>query len=286
MMTVFRRLAAVCLLMVGVAGAVAWVSSSGALPASRLLAGTVQTTVAAAPTTTAGSTSTAATAIPSQEGEAGGREDPAWPAPLPAEWRRRLRLTLPPTSTSPERSAPVVAVGPGHDPTKEWNPVFGTVEVYQDARLALPCEGGAVFALGHANYSTAEQAWDVFYDVIESERYEGDSGLTAGQQIVISLDDGTEVCRYEVFDLAEGPGEHLAGSPGRYFLKSALSGAPDDPTGGPDDQLIRRAWDEHEPTLYLLGSYAGPGGDEMDASGVHQAYNFVVAARLVEPVDR
>ncbi len=285
-MTAVRRLAAVCLLLAGIVGAVAWAWSSGAIPESRHLAGTAPTTVAALPTTTAGSTSTSTTAGPPAEEGAGNAAEPIWPAPLPARWRERLWLTLPATATSPERSAPVIAVGPSHEPTKEWNPVFGTVEVYQDARLALPCEGGAVFALGHANYSTAEEAWDIFYDVIDSERYDGDSGLTAGQQIVVSLDDGTEVCRYEVFDLVDGPGEHLPESPGRYFLKTALSGEPDDPTGGPDDQLIRRAWDEREPTIYLLGSYAGPSGDEMDASGVHQAYNFVVAARLVDPAGR
>jgi hypothetical protein len=276
-----RRLAAVCLLMAGIVGAVAWARSSGSVPASEPLAGAAPTSAVAPPTTTVGSTSTSTTIPRAEDGP--GEADPAWPAPLPAAWRRRLWLTLPATATSPERSAPVIPVGPAHEPTKEWNPVFGTVEVYQDNRLALPCEGGAVFALGHANYSTVEEAWDIFYDVIDSERYDGDSGLVAGQQIVVSLDDGTEVCRYEVFDLVDGPGEHLPESPGRYILKTALSGEPDDPTGGPDDQLIRRAWEERQPTIYLLGSYAGPSGDEMDASGVHQAYNFVVAARLVDP---
>lgn len=202
--------------------------------------------------------------------------------PLPREYYDRLSVTLPATASTPTRSAPVGLVGPAHDPDREWNPAFGTVEVYQDERLALPCEYGAVFMLGHANFSTSYDAWDFFYDVINSERYANDSGLEVGQQVVFTLDDGTEVCRYQVFDLVEGPGEHLVNSPGRYFLKSELSGDPDDPTGGPDDQLIQRAWAEDQPTLYLFGSYAGLSGNEMDASGVHQAYNWVVALSLVE----
>lgn len=284
-MSVIRRIVvAVLLLVAGVAGAAAWAWSAGVpvaappdrtdrVPSSPVVSTTTGSiTARPAPPASTVAPRTSTTAAPDR-----------WPGPLPEAWRRRLWLTLPATETSPVRSAPVIPVGPLHPPEKEWNPAFGTVEVYQDDRLALPCEGGAVFALGHANFSSVDQAWDIFYDVVDSERYEGDSGLEVGQQIVISLEDGTQVCRYEVVDLAAGPGQHLAASPGRYFLKTALSGEPGDPTGGPDDQLIRRAWESGEPTLYLFGSYAGPSGEEMDDSGVHQAYNFVVAARLVDP---
>lgn len=205
--------------------------------------------------------------------------------PLPREYYHQLSVTLPATASTPTRTASVGLVGPAHDPDREWNPAFGAVEVYQDERLAMPCEYGAVFMLGHANFSTTYDAWDFFYDVINSERYANDSGLEVGQQVVFTLDDGTELCRYQVLDLVEGPGEHLVDSPGRYFLKSELSGHPDDPTGGPDDQLIARAWTEDQPTLYLFGSYAGLSGNEMDATGVHQAYNWVVALSLVESPD-
>ncbi|MGI8822410.1 MAG: hypothetical protein ACR2JP_03785 [Acidimicrobiia bacterium] len=274
-----RRVVAILILVAGVAIGIGWwwraaseaqsdnVVGSDLVIASTRPSLTPLPTPEASTTTTAADPSTTTSTIP----------------PLPVEWYDRLWLTVPATDTSPTRSAPIIAVGPRHDPDREWNPDFGTVQVYQDDRLAMPCEFGAAFLLGHANFSSREGAWDFFYDIVNSERYANDSGLEVGQQLVVALEDGTEVCRYEVVDMVDGPGEHLATSPGRFFLKSDLSGEPDDPTGGPDDQLIQRAWRLEEPTMYLFGSYAGLTGDEMDATGIHQAYNFVVAVRLVDP---
>lgn len=175
--------------------------------------------------------------------------------------------------------APMVTVGPRYG-VDRWDPQWGTLELYGTDHMVDPGELGGSFILGHSN-SHKDFGPDVFFNLVDDERYDTDFGVNADDMVEIDLEDGS-TCRFQIIDIRKenAPGEPLALSPGRYIPKFEHWGL-----GGPQDEraaLTKLALEANVARLYLMGSYAGPNGNEMVTynGGEHQAYSAYIAADL------